>query len=250
MIVGLLVGKDQSLGCPGKHTKLILGRPLVEYPLLAVKYSKLIEKLFISTDSQFIAEMGKKYGGIFLPRPKELAQPNTLLEDSLVFAYKQMVEAVEDKIEIVVLFFANSPMIDPKLVDKGILALKENPDFDTAFSVSKFNMFSPARAHKVDQQLVIRPFVELGPLGNISSIRDSQGDCYFCDLQVQVMRSRCFTHMNEGQIPYKWMGRKSYALMNDYGFDIDYEWQIPLAEHWLVSRGFTLSQIPWKNEDR
>ncbi len=245
MIAALLVGKDKSIGCPGKHTKLLLGRPVVEYPLLAAKHSRMIEKLFVSTDSPFIAEMGQKYAGVYLLRPKELAQPDTLLEDSLVFAYKQMVETVGDTIEIVALFFANSPMVDPQLVDKGIEALREHKDFDTAFSVCKFNMFSPARAHKVDAENIIQPFVEPKLLGNITSIRDSQGDCYFCDLQVQIMRARCFTHMDEGQLPYRWMGRKSYALMNDYGFDIDYEWQIPAAEHWLRSRGFTENDIPW-----
>ena len=35
---------------------------------------------------------------------------------------------------IVVLFFANSPMIPPRMINKGIKVLQENPDFDTAFS--------------------------------------------------------------------------------------------------------------------
>lgn len=246
MIAALLVGKDKSIGCPGKHTKLLLGRPVVEYPFLAAKHSKLIEKIFVSTDSAFIAEMGKKYGGIFLERPKELAQPDTLLEDSLVYAYKQMTEAQGDNIDIVALFFANSPMVDPKLVDQGITTLLERKGFDTAFSVSKFNMFSPARAHKIDANLQIQPFVDLKFLKNdLSSIRDSQGDCYFCDLQVQIMRSCCFTHMDDGQLPYRWMGRRSFALMNDYGFDIDYEWQIAAAEYWLVKKGFSQDCVPW-----
>ena len=245
MIVGLLVGKDRSVGCPGKHGKLLLGRPVAEYPLIAAQGCSRIERLFVSTDSQFIAEIGCKYGGIYLPRPKELAQPDTLLEDSLVFAYKQMTELIGNVIDIVVLFFANSPMVNPELIDKGIRALIDNPEFDTAFSVSKFNMFSPARAHKIDGHNAIQSFIDLKYLGDLTSIRDSQGDCYFCDLQVQVMRARCFTDMWNGQLPYRWMGKKSYALKNDYGFDIDYEWQIPVAEHWLITHGFTDEIIPW-----
>jgi CMP-N-acetylneuraminic acid synthetase len=245
MIAGLLVGKDKSLGCPGKHTKIILGRPLVEYPLIAASHCGRIDQMFISTDSPFIKDIGTRYGGIFLERPKHLAQPDTLLEDALAYAYQQMLGHIGNSIDIVVLLFANSPMIDPILITQGIVALEEHPDYDTAFSVSKFNMFSPARAHKVDNDSTIQPFVELKSLGNMTSIRDSQGDCYFCDLQVQVMRSRCFTEMDNGQLPYRWMGKKSYAIMGDYGFDIDYEWQIAAAEQWLKSHGFTDQTIPW-----
>lgn len=245
MIVGLLVGKNVSLGLPGKHRKEVLGRPLVEYPILAAHNSKLIEKLFVSTDSPFISEMGKRYNGTILERPKELAKPDTLLEDSLVFAYKQMSAHVSESIDIVALLFGNSPMVSSFMIDQGIEILKNKTHFDTVFSAAKFNMFAPTRAHKIDSENIVQPFVDVRSFGNISSIRDSQGDCYFCTLQVQIMRARCFTHMDDGQLPYKWMGRKSYALKTDVGFDIDYEWQLPVAEYWLLKNGYTKTSTPY-----
>lgn len=245
MIAGLLVGKDLSLGFPGKHEREVLGRSLVEYPLLAARYSKLIEKLFISTDSSFISEIGRRYEGIILERPKRLATPDALLEDALVFAYEQMSAHVSEPIDMVALLFGNSPMVSSAMIDRGIEILRENAQFDSVFSVAKFNMFAPTRAHKIDSENIVQPFVDIGSLGNVSSIRDSQGDCYFCTLQVQIMSARCFTHMHEGQLPYRWMGRKSYAMKTDIGFDIDYEWQIPVAEHWLNKNGYTKTSTPY-----
>jgi hypothetical protein len=32
MIIALQIGKGKSVGCPGKNTRAILGRPLMEYP--------------------------------------------------------------------------------------------------------------------------------------------------------------------------------------------------------------------------
>ncbi|MBF0312059.1 MAG: cytidylyltransferase [Oligoflexia bacterium] len=248
MVVGLLVGKDRSIGFPDKHKKLILGRPLVEYAFLSATHSKKIERLFVSSDSPFIMDIGEKYGATTLLRPKELAQPDTLLEDSLIYAYKQMEAVLETSIDTVVLFFANAPMIPPGSIDKGIELLQEKSEYDSVFSVCKYNMFSPARAYKLTNESEIAPFIDKNAFDlekRVTSIRDSQGDCFFCTLQVQILRGRCFTHMDEGQLTYKWMGRRSYAMVTDIGFDIDYDWQIPTVEGWLVKTGFTDKSTPY-----
>ena len=48
-------------------------------------------------------------------------------------------------------------------------------------------MFSPTRARRIEGN-EIKPFVDLKVFGEISSIRSSQGDVFFCDLSVQVIR--------------------------------------------------------------
>ena len=40
-------------------------------------------------------------------------------------------------------------------------------------------------------------------------------------------------------LPQKWMGQKIYPLKSSGGLDVDYEWQIPMAEFWLRSNGVT-----------
>jgi CMP-N-acetylneuraminic acid synthetase len=245
MITGLIVGKHKSLGCPGKHIRTLLGRPLIEYPFLAASNSKRIEKIFVSTDSPEIQKIGEQYGAEFIERPPELATPDSILENTLIHAYEEMSRRTNEPIDIVALIFGNAPMVLASKIDQGIDLLQEKLGYDSVFSVAKFNMFSPARAHKVDNTGKIQNFINLDQLGPVTSIRDSQGDCYFCDLQIQIMRETCFINMDEGNLPYKWMGKKTYALKEGFGFDIDYDWQFAVAEYWLKENGFSESNTPY-----
>ena len=72
----------------------------------------------------------------------------------------------------------------------------------------------------------------------ISSIRDEQEKCYYADFSIQVLRSRCIDNIEDGMLPIKWMGVRSYGLITDGYFDIDAEWQLPVIENWLIQKRF------------
>lgn len=249
MIAGLLIGKHKSMGCPGKNVRLLLGRPMAEYGYLALKHSLLVERIFVSTDSPQIAEVGGKYDAELIERPPELAQPNSTVEDTLSHAFHEMGRRLSSEIEMVVLVFANSPTIPVGALDRGIELLRQHPDADSVTSVCEYNMFSPARARKIDANGIIRPFVALSLIPNLSSIRDEQGKCYFEDFTIQVLRRRCLSDIEHGEPPFKWMGKRTMAIVNEYGFDIDYEWQIPVIEDWLLKHGFTETTTPYETSD-
>jgi hypothetical protein len=107
-------------------------------------------------------------------------------------------------------------------------------------------MFSPARARRLTADGEMKPFVDLKHIENVSSIRSSQGSVYFCDLSIQVMKPVCFEDMDNGQLPFKWQGKRSKAIETDFGFDIDTEWQYVVIEYWLRKHGYTETTIPWK----
>lgn len=226
----LLIGKKNSSGFPGKNTMDVAGRPSCEYGCLVAEQLG-IERRYVSTDCPDIARIAGHHNFRHIVRPDELATKEALTEDALTHAYQQMI--TDGPLDIIVLVFANNPAINIKLVKEGIQALEDNDDYDSAFSVCQYNMFSPIRARKVEGR-TIEPFVDLSQFEEASSIRSSQGDVYFCDLSVQVIRSRAFEEMDDGKLPFKWQGKKSYALFNDYGFDIDEPWQKVAIEKWLV----------------
>ena len=68
--------------------------------------------------------------------------------------------------------------------------------------------------------------------------RDSQGDVWFADMGVSIIRPRNLEHLEEGLLPQKWMGQRIYPLKQWGGLDIDYEWQIPQAWFWLGKHGY------------
>ena len=60
MIIAILIGRANSKGYPNKNLKKIKKKHLFEYPILACKKSKLVDKIFVSTDSKIIKKKIKR----------------------------------------------------------------------------------------------------------------------------------------------------------------------------------------------
>lgn len=236
MIFGLMLGRGKSAGFPGKNTKLVLGKPLMAYPILATKASKYVDDVFVSTDSDEIKAVGEKYGARYIKRPPELCTKEALGEDAFRHGYFWIKENVTTDIEFMVLLFANAVTLTTRAIDDGIRALRENPGYDSAVTVSKYNMWSPLRARKIGKDGLLHPFVPFEVFGDpkrLNCDRDSQGDVWFADMGVSIVRPRCLERLEDGLLPQKWMGTKIYPLKQAGGLDVDYEWQMPMVEHWL-----------------
>ena len=105
MIIALQIGKGHSKGLPGKNKRKIVGRPIMEYPLMAAKNCKKINKIFISTDSDELEEIASSYNAIRIYRPPELSKSDTLTEDVLIHALECMRGQHKLNPEIIVLLF-------------------------------------------------------------------------------------------------------------------------------------------------
>lgn len=239
MICALLIGRANSVGFPGKNTSLVLGRPLCAYPMIAARNSKHKPRLFVSTDCPNIQKVALAYQAELIERPPELATSEALGEHVFYHGYQVIKEilAKEGKtISYMILLFANSATVTSNLIDKGIGILEQDPDKDSAVTTSVYNMWSPLRARKLDDNGCLRPFVPFETFGNPAKLncdRDSQGNVYFADMSVSVVRPKCLDHMNEGLLPQKWMGQNIAPIPSWGGLDVDYEWQIPGVEYWL-----------------
>ena len=129
-----------------------------------------------------------------------------------------------------------------ELIDEGIRILLSRPELDSAVTVSRYNMWSPLRARKIDDAGLLQPFVPFETFGDPATLncdRDSQGDVYFADMGTSIVRPHCIENIETGLLPQKWMGNNIYPLIQTGGLDIDYEWQLPAAEHWLRTNGHT-----------
>ena len=245
MICALMIGRAGSKGFPGKNVKKVLGRALCEYPLIAAKKSKFVNKIFVSTDCSKIKKISKKYKAKILERPRILASNKALGEDVYKFAFgqiqKQLLKENKSKITFLVLLMANAPTINSKLIDEGIRILKKNKNADSAVTTSIYNMWSPLRARKLSKSKILVPFVPFNVFGNPKTLncdRDSQGDVYYADMSASVVRPKCFKNMKNNLLPQKWMGKNIAPIPSEGGCDVDYEWQIPMVEHWLKKKGF------------
>lgn len=245
MISALMLGREGSKGFPGKNTALVLGRPLMAYPLLAAKGARGVERIYVSTDSTKIKAIAREYGALVIDRPEELCTPSALGEDAFLHGYRLISEELRREgksLEFLVLLFCNAATITGELIDRGLEALRRSPEADSAVTVSRYNMWSPLRARRENKDGFLDPFVPFETFGDPRTLncdRDSQGDVWFADMGYSIVRPRCLENMKDGLLPQKWMGRKILPVKNWGGCDIDYEWQVPGVEYWLRKHGVT-----------
>lgn len=236
------------MGFPGKNTALVLGRPMMAYPLMAARYSPSVDGVYVSTDSPRIREIAKEYGASIIDRPPELCTATALGEDAFLHGLREIRDGLGKNIELIVLLFCNAATILAETIGEGIEALRRDSLLDSAVTVSRYNMWSPIRARRIDAGGLLQPFVPFGVFGDPKTLncdRDSQGDVWFADMSVSVVRPQCLESLEDGQLPQRWMGRRIYPLKQWGGLDVDYAWQVPQVEFWLREHGFTHSSTPY-----
>jgi len=239
MICSLILGRKGSVGFPGKNLYEIDGHPLAWYPMKAAMETPEIDRHFISTDDPQLMDLGSGIGFEVIERPAYLASAEALGEDAYKHGYEVIVERIGEEPELLVLLFCNSPTVNSALLRQGIDALRANPDADSAVTVSRYNMFSPTRARRVNEQGYLQPYIPFQHHPNADGIncdRDSQGDVWFADVAMSVIRPKNLENLDDGLLPQKWMGRKILPIVNEAGLDLDYEWQIGQAKWWIENK--------------
>lgn len=243
MICALLLGREKSSGFPGKNVFPVLGRPLVSYPLRAAQMARTVDRIYVSTDSSAIMDIGRRFDARIIERPPHLATSTALGDDAFAHGYhviRDELAAEGERVELMVLLFANAATVTPDLIDEGVRVLRKQPACDSAVSVSRYNMWSPLRARKVGPDGLLHPFVPFETFGDPAKLncdRDSQGDVWFADMGVSVVRPACLEHLHAGLLPQRWMGQRIYPLKQWGGLDVDYPWQLPQVEYWLAANG-------------
>lgn len=244
VVCALMIGRKGSVGFPGKNIYPVLGRPMASYPLLAAHASQHVERVYVSTDCPHITDVAREHGAELIERPPELATKEALGEDVFVHGYREIKRKLASEgleIELVVLLFANAATISGALIDQGIETLRNDDKFDSAVTTSVYNMWSPLRARRLNADGCLQPFVPFETFGDPATLncdRDSQGNVYFADMSVSVVRPGCLEHLDQGLLPQKWMGQHIAPIENWGGCDVDYEWQVPMVEYWLRQHGF------------
>lgn len=243
MIVAIMIGRRGSSGFPGKNTTDVAGHPMAWWPLEAARRTPEIDTCYVSTDDPAIAEIGSSMGAALIERPAYLASNEALGEDAYVHAHtviREELAAQGKAVELYVLLMANSVTISAEQLSEGISVLRSRPDVDSAVTVSCYNMWSPLRARKITAEGLLQPFVPFEVFGNPATLncdRDSQGDVWFADMGVSIVRPRNLDDLDSGLLPQKWMGQSIYPIKNVGGLDVDYPYQLPQAQFWLESRG-------------
>src|SRR6516225_9788360 len=232
MIIAILIGREGSTGFPGKNLVNVLGKPLAAWPLEAARATSEIDRTYVSTDSQRLKVIASNYGARVIDRPPHLCTKEALGEHAYVHAHEVITEELKKETkspELYVLLMANAPTVSSAQLHEAIAVLRARPDYDSAVTVSCYNMWSPLRARRIGADGLLHPFVPFEAFGDPKTLncdRDSQGDSWFADMGVSIVRPRNLDDLEDGLLPQKWMGQKIYPIKNEGGLDVDYGYQL------------------------
>ncbi len=249
MICALLLGRKGSVGFPGKNVHKVLGREMSRYPMLAAQHAKSVNRTYLSTDDEELMALAERHKVEVIRRPDYLCTPQALGEDAYLHGYREILARNPGvAIELMVLLFCNAATLLAQQIEEGIAVLRSRPDLDSAVTAGRMNWYSPARARRRNPEGLLVPFIPFEVFETqrkINCDRDSQGDCFFADVCVSVVRPRNLERMEEGLLPQRWMGRRIHPISNVGGLDIDEAWQLPLVEGYLLRSGFSETRTPY-----
>ena len=245
-IIAIVIGRKGSTGFPDKNIYPIAGKPMVMHSIDAASECEYIDKVIVSTDDNRIADLVDNYENVKVSwRPIDLATNEALGEE--VFRY----EAMRHEADLFVLLFANAPCINSRMIHAMLQRMKiygtvdvngkKEFDYDGICTVSKYNMFDPSRAWKIETinrdlnnpkymiQLIKSDWVSEE---NISCDRSRGISSWFYDCSCAIVTSNAVKNLT-GPPPQRWLGRKIYPYIQKYpAIDVDYEWQVPQVEWW------------------
>jgi len=132
MKVALIPARGGSKGIPNKNIIDINGMPMLAYSITAALLSK-VDEVWVSSDSDEILEVSRRYGAKLMKRPPEFAKDDSSTESVILHFLKQ-----RKYVNTVILIQPTSPMILPEDIDNGLDKFI-NDGYDSLFSASKTN---------------------------------------------------------------------------------------------------------------
>lgn len=130
-----ICARGGSKGVPNKNIRTIAGKPLVAYSIGLTANSKLIDRVVVSTDSEKIADIARKFGAeVPFMRPSCMAQDSSAKFPVIKHAVKHYIEELNFFPDIVVDLDATAPLIVEKDIKNCLDRLQNNDEVDSVLT--------------------------------------------------------------------------------------------------------------------
>jgi len=138
-VVALIPARSGSKGVKDKNIKKLYGHSLLEWSINAALKSKLIDRVFLSTDSKKYADMGERYGAeVPFLRPAKISGDDSSDLDFVLHALDEF-KKINLHPKYLVHIRPTTPIRDPDLIDSAISLFMTSNDFSSLRSVHKMS---------------------------------------------------------------------------------------------------------------
>lgn len=158
-ILFVTLARGGSKGVPGKHTRMLDGKTVLEWTLHAVMNCwHFYGNYVLSSDDPEILDVGRRNYVNCIERPPELARDDTPTLPALLHAVEKAEEIYRKKFEYVVEVRATSPFKTSKDIDSAVDMLLKS-DAESVIGVTLLDDHHPMRAKWIDVDGYIREFI-------------------------------------------------------------------------------------------
>lgn len=160
-VLAIIPARSGSKGLPGKNVAPLLGRSLIARAADAARESGVVDRIILSTDSEEIAEEGRR-SGIEVPfmRPPRFAADDSPMLPVVLHAVETL-EAAGWVASMIALLQPTSPLRTPAHVRDAVALLRDS-DADSVVSVVELpRHFSPDYVMRVEDGKLL-PFLAEG----------------------------------------------------------------------------------------
>lgn len=231
MNVVIITARAGSKSIINKNIINVAGKPMIHYPILASLAAHKIDKIFVSTDGEGIANASEELGAIIIPRPQELSGDTVNHGDVIKHAVEWVDERYEG-LENVVLLLGNTVYINGDIIDRCLTVLDEKKHLDSCMTVWEAQDDHPLRAMEITEDGLLQAW------GNkdrkVSTERQSYKKAYFYDQGVWAFR-KYTVQSQDGPNPWWWMGKNSAPIVRTWvtGRDVHTHFDIGISEWWV-----------------
>jgi N-acylneuraminate cytidylyltransferase len=236
LIYSLIPARGGSKAVPHKNIRLLRGKPLIAHSIEISLKCPSIQRTFVSTDSENIAEVARNAGAeVPFLRPAELAQDDT--RDLPVFHHflewlKQNQVPLPDAI---FQFRTTSPSRSVSKIEEAVELLKKNPEADSVRGVIEPGQ-NPYKMWTIGEDGFMRPLLSIPGIPEpFNEPRQSLPQAYWQIGYLDLIRTRTILEKNSltgtHVLPLKIASKDS--------IDIDDEFSFQLAEFLMERRGST-----------
>ena len=145
-ILAIIPARGGSKGVPNKNVFPIIGKPLIHYTIESALESEKISKIVVSSDSDNLLNVCKKFDIDLHKRKDDLASDVSPIVDTISEILEQY---KDDKInyDAIILLQPTSPIKTGKDIDNVINLLENNEEINSVISVVEMDDTHPARMY-------------------------------------------------------------------------------------------------------
>lgn len=215
MIDCIIPARGGSKGIPNKNIVLINKIPLIAYSIFIARKSKKIKNIYVSTDSEEIANIAEFFGAkIPFLRPKHLASDTSSDKEVFNHFFKKAKKLDLDITEEIVHLRPTTPGREVNIIDKAIDVYFSTKNCTSLRSAHESNL-TPNKWFKLKDGN-FEPLIENSSSNEVTNMpRQYFPKVYIPNGYLDIVKFSTFKH--DG----KFHGNRIKSFITDYVIDID-----------------------------